>query len=418
MNIFKLLLFGGFRLININSETLVPASRKAKALLAWLAVNPDQQHPREKLAAVLWPDSDEAQGRHSLRQALAELRKVFPDDSGPLHTTKEWIALDSQQIEVDIHRFNSLMLQADTQALDQAIELYKGEFLEGCNPHSDSFDEWLSSYRTDFSIRTASVLEQRLETLLQEQNHDQACYFAVRLLSIDPLREQAYRTLMQAHAKLGNQPAALRWYRRCQSVLQRELGIAPDQATQSLYTALFGNKTFPATPAIPVPPDIRRGCCSTRNTRKTASSKQRLLYLVESAINGILDNIGGQGFLIRGEQATEKSALLEELTALAGSHGFSCCRRQVPDFANASDGVTVQKLIDGSASCLVKQPVLLVVEDIHLANMETLKLLAELIAVAGNGGILLVMTSCFEGEPLDPLWRGAMRGAPLTTIDL
>ena len=88
----KLMLFGGFRLININGETLTPNSRKAKALLGWLAVNPDRQHPREKLAAVLWPDSDEIQGRHSLRQALAELRKVLPDDGEPLHTTKDWIA--------------------------------------------------------------------------------------------------------------------------------------------------------------------------------------------------------------------------------------------------------------------------------------------------------------------------------------
>lgn len=419
MSVSKLLLFGGFRLININSETLNPGSRKAKALLAWLAVNPDQQHPREKLAAVLWPDSDEAQGRHSLRQALAELRKVFPDDKGPLHSTKEWITLDSQQVEVDIHRFNHLMTRTDTDALDQAIELYKGEFLEGCNPHSDSFDEWLSTYRADFSIRTASALEQRLETLLEGKNHEQACYFAVRLLSIDPLREQAYRTLIQAHAEQGNQAAALRWYRRCQTVLQHELGIPPDQATQSLYSTLFDSKTLPVTPSLPVPPGITSGSksCSTR-PQKTASTKQRLLYVVETAINGILDHIGGQGFLVRGEHAAEKAALLEEVTILVSSHGFSCCRRQVPDFANANDDVTVHKLIDGSSSCLAKQPVLLVVEDIHLANTATLKLLAELIAVAGNGGILLVMTSCFDGEPLDPLWRGAMCGAPLTTIDL
>ena len=113
----KLMLFGGFRLININGETLAPNSRKAKALLAWLAVNPDRQHPREQLAAVLWPDSDEIQGRHSLRQALAELRKVLPDDAGPLHTTKDWIVLDSEQIAVDVIDFDKELTSGTDMAL-------------------------------------------------------------------------------------------------------------------------------------------------------------------------------------------------------------------------------------------------------------------------------------------------------------
>ena len=83
-----------------------------------------------------------------------------------------------------------------------------------------------------------------------------------------------------------------------------------------------------------------------------------------------------------------------------------------------TDAAAWEAFTRGTSACLLNQPVLLVVENIHLASLETLKLLAGLIAAAGNGAILLVMTSCFEGEPLDPVWRGAMRGAPLTTVDL
>lgn len=417
---FKLMLFGGFRLININGEAFMPTARKAKALLAWLAVNPDQQHPREKLAAVLWPDSDEVQGRHSLRQALGELRKVMPDDEGPLHATKEWILLDSGQIEVDAQLFNACLAGGDDTALDQAIELYKGEFLEGCNPHSDSFDEWLSGYRADFNVRASAAIGQRLDKLLEQQNHEQICYLAVRLLNIDPLQEQAYRALMQAHASLGGNAAALRWYRRCQTVLQRELGVAPDPATQALFAELQVGRMPVLKPeaVIPARSTPASACSLNKAGRKLVSIRERVLYLVEAAIVGILDNIGGQGFLIRGEGVAEKAALLKQIVGLATSHGFAICQRQIPDFATAADSMALQELMDGSADCLVKQPVLLVVENIHLASMETLKLLAGLIAVAGNGGILLVMTSCFEGEPLDPVWRGAMRGAPLTTIDL
>jgi len=416
----KLLLFGGFRLININGETLTPSARKAKALLAWLAVNPDQQYPREKLAAVLWPDSDETQGRHSLRQALADLRKVIPDDNGPLHTTKDWIMLDSGQIDVDVHIFNACLAAGDEAALDQAIDAYKGEFLEGCNPHSDSFDEWLATYRADFSVRASAAIEQRLQQLLEQQDYERACYFAVRLLGIEPLQEQAYRALMQAHAGLGNLATALRWYRRCRSLLQRELGVEPDPATQALYKALMAGQED-TDPAV-AEEEAAAYClpCNSGNpaSRKPLGSRERVLYLLESALEGILDQIGGQGFLIRGESSSEKSVIIKAATQLAASHGFSCCQRQIPQMSADTDGQVIQALIGGSTDCLSRQPVLLVVEDIHLASMDTLKLLAELIAVAGSGDILLLMTSCFGGEPLDPVWRGAMRGAPLTTIDL
>ena len=168
MQKFKLMLFGGFRLVNADGELVMPHARKAKALLAWLAMNPDQQHLREKLAAVLWPDSDEVQGRHSLRQALGDLRKIMPGDAEPLCTTKDWILLDSKQIAIDVVEFERALVQADTVALDQAIELYKGEFLEGCNPNSDSFDEWLSISRSRYSVLASNALEQRLTSLLAQ----------------------------------------------------------------------------------------------------------------------------------------------------------------------------------------------------------------------------------------------------------
>ena len=90
---------------------------------------------------------------------MAELRKVLPDDAGPLHTTKDWIVLDSEQIAVDVIDFDKELTSGTDMALDRAIELYTGAFLEGCNPHSDSFDEWLETYRNDYSIRASAALD-------------------------------------------------------------------------------------------------------------------------------------------------------------------------------------------------------------------------------------------------------------------
>ncbi|MCL4863269.1 MAG: hypothetical protein KJZ93_27945, partial [Caldilineaceae bacterium] len=52
-------------------------SAKAQALLAYLALEADQPHPREKVATLLWPLDSEVSARGSLRQTLYELRKLL-----------------------------------------------------------------------------------------------------------------------------------------------------------------------------------------------------------------------------------------------------------------------------------------------------------------------------------------------------
>lgn len=69
-------------------------------------------------------------------------------------------------------------------------------------------------------------------------------------------------------------------------------------------------------------------------------------------------------------------------------------------------------------SCAHQQPLLLMVEDIHWADPETLEYLARIAWTVADCPALLVMTHRLEGAPLEPAWRGAMDGAPLMTIDL
>ena len=58
-----------------------PESDKARALLAYLAVEADRSHWREALIGFLWPDCPEQTARHNLRQALFNVRHAIGDDS-------------------------------------------------------------------------------------------------------------------------------------------------------------------------------------------------------------------------------------------------------------------------------------------------------------------------------------------------
>ena len=65
-----------------------------------------------------------------------------------------------------------------------------------------------------------------------------------------------------------------------------------------------------------------------------------------------------------------------------------------------------------------RQPLMLVVENLHWADGNTLQHLAELTATVTECRAVLVMTSRIEGDPIDEAWRGAARGSPLLTMDL
>ncbi len=75
---FRLFLLASFHLEK-DSKTIRLPTRKVESLLAYLTLFPEQ-HPREKLAALLWGDSTDEQARHSLRTALAAMRKELGED--------------------------------------------------------------------------------------------------------------------------------------------------------------------------------------------------------------------------------------------------------------------------------------------------------------------------------------------------
>ena len=89
---FKLLLFGGFRIQDAQGLPLELTGRKGPAIIAYLARCPGMTATREKLADLLWSDSDSDHSRNSLRQALSVLRQDLSSVGATiLRSTKDTI---------------------------------------------------------------------------------------------------------------------------------------------------------------------------------------------------------------------------------------------------------------------------------------------------------------------------------------
>jgi len=236
----RLQLLGGFQLYGDDGTPIAIKVRKAKALLAYLALHLGQAQPRDKLAGLLWEESDDTRARHSLRQVLADLRRALPESDPPLLLAgDDQITLCANGIEVDALRFEALLADNCTASLEQALGLYQGELLEGFNPRSSGYEDWLLARQSHLREQALNAMTLLLERQLEADTPEPAIRTAIRLLALDPLRESVQRTLMRLYAQLGRYAAALKQYRICRNTLARELGVPPEAETQALYREML-----------------------------------------------------------------------------------------------------------------------------------------------------------------------------------
>src|SRR2546421_3378592 len=148
------------------------ALRKAQALLLYLAVE-GGLHPRSKLAALLWPDSEPHDALKSLRNALVLLRRLLADTSPAAHshllTEQDLLGLDPHapfELDLDVvqqayqqaQRFSSVPAEPQRTALvatlQHALALVRGPFLDGFWLREEApFDEWVQQQQQQWQVR-------------------------------------------------------------------------------------------------------------------------------------------------------------------------------------------------------------------------------------------------------------------------
>jgi DNA-binding SARP family transcriptional activator len=238
-------LLGGFRARLEPGGPISLPTRKAQALLAYLALPAGRAHPRDKLAALLWGDVRETQGRASLRQVLSAVRRAT-ERVKALRLEAETVALAPGAIEIDVDRFERAVRRATPEALEEASALYQGDLLAGLALREPSFEEWLFTERERLRELAMEALARLLIHRRDSGAVEDAIQVALRLLALDPLQESVHRTLMRLYVQAGRRGAALRQYQACVTVLERELRAQPEVETRAVRQDVL------RTPARPV----------------------------------------------------------------------------------------------------------------------------------------------------------------------
>ena len=233
-------LFGEFEL-NLDGLSLPLKGAKPQALLAYLAAGIDRVHPRGRLTGLLWADHPEANARTNLRQALSAIRRVLPP--AVLETEGDGLRLSSSSVWVDIVEFERLRRDADVARRLAAVALYDGDLLDGFRGKAAGFDDWLLLERESYRRQAHDLLNGLLEDPWLASHPEKAMDVCSRLIRIDPTSESTHRRLMRLYAGTGNSGLALRQFRVCEDVLQRELGVGPSFETVELVRHIKGGSS-------------------------------------------------------------------------------------------------------------------------------------------------------------------------------
>jgi DNA-binding SARP family transcriptional activator/predicted ATPase len=237
----SLFLLGPFGVILEGQPVIGFESDKVRALLAYLAVEAERPHRRQKLAGLLWPELPESAARRNLRNALYNLRQVIGErDAAPpvLAVTRDTVQLDlSSDHWLDVEAFNSLLTHKQAvHQLEGAVALYRGPFLEGFSLRdSAAFDDWSLLVRERLLHQVLDALSHLAAYYEARGAYSRACEYARRQVDLEPWQEEAHQLLMRLLALSGRRGTALARYEICCRILREELGVEPASETTQLY---------------------------------------------------------------------------------------------------------------------------------------------------------------------------------------
>jgi WD40 repeat protein/DNA-binding SARP family transcriptional activator len=245
---------GGFRLTRAGIDLTGLGSRKAEALLVYLACTGRPQ-AREVLADLLWDERTQSQALGNLRRELTTLRQNLGEY---LAITRQTVEMNpDSSIWLDVADLEEILRTAHERGgvrrMYQALMgLYLGDFLEGFYVHDcRGFEDWMVRERQRLHRLVVDGLHDLVTIELECGEFKSGIAHATRLLELDPLMESAHRQMMNLLAVSGQRTAALAQYKACRGLLEEELGAEPSPATQETYELLLRGERPPGIPAVP-----------------------------------------------------------------------------------------------------------------------------------------------------------------------
>ena len=266
---------------------------KATDLLRLLALDAGSTVNAIGLIEKLWPGVPEEKAMSSLRTAASHIRKVIGSNCIERHLG----GLVLRDCWVDVAAFRGLATDAATSMRSrdfvrvvtiarEAESLYAADF----RAHDDdSF--WASEARDGLKTSRQALIADAGEAAAHLHWWRDAIDFSRLAIVDDPCFERPHRTLMRAHAGLGETELALRAFEHCRRSLSDELGADPSPQTSDLHIRILS------------------GAADEQDSDRFVG-RQSLAASITSSLRGAMSDSGLQVVCVVGPSGSGRQAIL------------------------------------------------------------------------------------------------------------
>ncbi len=315
----EILTLGGLALRRGEKPVAALGSRKAEALLVYLAVH-GRPLARNVLAELLWQERTTLRAQGNLRRVLYDLRQHL---APYLSIDRDTVAIRPDRVRLDVATFQDRLDQVAQQgglttpqavmAMEEAVSLYRGPFLHGFPTRgSRSFEAWLLAQQGKRQQQVMVALQQLVDWYLTCGPYARGLIHADHLLRLDPYRETNLRQLLRLLAYQEQRAEALARYERARQTLWEELGVAPEAETIALYEAILAGElvapeTAPTSVFISALPGFLSATTEARPPPPFVAREAELLDLDTRLARALAGH--GQVVFLSGEPGAGKTAL-------------------------------------------------------------------------------------------------------------
>lgn len=193
---------------------------------------------RSEICQAFWPDLENDQAVNVFHVTKRRLHKALDFDV-LVHDGGYYRINPEVAIQHDVAEFVSALVRGrmpetedKASAWQQAIDLYRGPFLQG---HSD---QWIVMRRAQYQQGYLEALSEMARIRLAEGRQEHALGLLLRAVGENDRYEPIHRQIMQLYADLGRRSEAAAHYQKLLDQLKQE-GRTPEAATQALYAAII-----------------------------------------------------------------------------------------------------------------------------------------------------------------------------------
>jgi DNA-binding SARP family transcriptional activator len=371
-----------------------------RAVLARLLIARGRVVPVTRLIDDLWAEAPEG-ARGTVQTFVGALRKALEPERPPrtpstlLVTVPPGYALRPEAGAVDAWSFEAAVAEAAglpaaaaRSRLDEALALWRGpayaEFLEL---------EWARAEagRLD-ELRLLAELR-RAEAALALGRAAESVPDLEAQVAAYPLREEAWRLLAAALYQSGRQGDALATLRRARELLVSELGVDPGQALKQLEADILAQ-----APHLTPPAGNRAlpgGVIAASPGEQPFVGRTREMTELQQTATAAVSAGGPRLALISGAAGAGKTALARALTTRLTGEGWTVAWGAGPAPEPTGGDPVAARFRRQQAireRLAARAPAVLILDDLHWADEETLSLLTALPADPAAGPVLVVGT--------------------------